>query len=110
MDRIRACPGLLSNLTAGVPSFFLSTPCHCHMVTGKNDSGLGQACRILPEDFRGAGNAQVRQLAWTGEVVHVCGLAGGPPSVLAGALADRLLVARGGPSEACKVGSALLPP
>ncbi|CAL5222539.1 g4916 [Coccomyxa viridis] len=46
---------------------------------------------------------QVRQLAWTGEVVHVCGLAGGPPSVLAGALADRLLVARGGPSEACKV-------
>ncbi len=47
----------------------------------------------------------MKQLAWTGEVVHMCGLAGGPPSVLAGALADRLLVARGGPSEACKASS-----
>ena len=52
---------------------------------------------------------QVKQLAWTGEVVHMCGLAGGPPSVLAGALADRLLVARGGPSEACKASSSLMP-
>ncbi len=63
---------------------------------------------MLSKDFIGAGNAQVSQLAWTGEVVHVCGLAGGPPSVLAGALADRLLVARGGPSEACKVTSVII--
>ena len=47
--------------------------------------------------------SQVKQLAWTGEVVHLCSLGGGPPSVLAGALADRLLIARGSPSEACKV-------
>ncbi|CAK0749293.1 hypothetical protein CVIRNUC_001899 [Coccomyxa viridis] len=46
---------------------------------------------------------QVKQLAWTGEVVHLCGLGSGPPSVLAGALADRLLIARGSPSEACKI-------
>lgn len=51
---------------------------------------------------------QVKQLAWTCEVVHICGLGGGPPSVLAGALADRLLIARGGPSEACKVPASLI--
>ncbi len=39
---------------------------------------------------------QVRQLAWDGHVASVCSLGGGPPAVLAGALADRLLVGRGG--------------
>ncbi|EIE25272.1 hypothetical protein COCSUDRAFT_65173 [Coccomyxa subellipsoidea C-169] len=38
----------------------------------------------------------VRQLAWDGHVASVCSLGGGPPAVLAGALADRLLVGRGG--------------
>lgn len=39
---------------------------------------------------------QVRQLAWDGQVASVCSLGGGPPAVLAGALADRLLIGRPG--------------
>ena len=42
-----------------------------------------------------AGCAQVKQLAWDGQVCEVCSLGGGPPAALLGALADRLLVARG---------------
>ena len=49
------------------------------------------------------GIVQVKLLAWTGDVVHLCSLGGGPPSVLAGALADRLLIARGCSTEASKV-------
>ena len=49
------------------------------------------------------GTVQVNLLAWTGDVVHLCCLGGGPPSVLAGALADRLLIARGCSTEASKV-------
>lgn len=37
---------------------------------------------------------QVSQLAWDGHVAQVCNLGGGPPAVLGGALADRLLVVR----------------
>ena len=40
--------------------------------------------------------AQVKQLAWSGQTAEVCSLGGGPPAALAGALGDRLLVARGG--------------
>ncbi len=39
---------------------------------------------------------QVKQLAWDGHIAEVCSLGGGPPAALAGALGDRLLVARGG--------------
>ena len=39
---------------------------------------------------------QVAQLTWDGELLPVCALGGGPPAVLAGAAADRLIVARGG--------------
>lgn len=35
-------------------------------------------------------------MAWDGSLVRVCSLGGGPPSVLGGALAERLLVVRGG--------------
>ena len=52
---------------------------------------------------RALGTVQVNLLAWTGDVVHLCSLGGGPPSVLAGALADRLLIARGCSTEASKV-------
>jgi hypothetical protein len=38
---------------------------------------------------------QVSQLAWDGHVAHACSLGGGPPALLGGALADRLLVVRG---------------
>lgn len=41
---------------------------------------------------------QVSQLGWDGSVHAVCHLAGGSMPVLAGALADRLLIARGGAS------------
>ena len=40
-------------------------------------------------------DAQVKQLAWDGQVSEVCSLGGGPPAALLGALADRLLLARG---------------
>ncbi len=54
------------------------------------------------------GTMQVKMLAWTGDVVHLCSLGGGPPSLLAGALADRLLIARGSSIEASKVPPCLL--
>ncbi len=38
---------------------------------------------------------QVLQLCWDGTVAVVCTLGGGPPALLVGVLADRLLVARG---------------
>lgn len=41
-------------------------------------------------------DVQVVQMAWDGSLVRVCSLGGGPPSVLGGALAERLLVVRGG--------------
>ena len=40
------------------------------------------------------------QMAWDGSLLRVCTLGGGPPAVLAGALAERLLIVRGGASAA----------
>lgn len=58
---------------------------------------------------------QVKQLAWDGSVTLLACLGGGPPAALAGALGDRLLVARGGPAaggraEVCARAVSLLPP
>ncbi|KAK9810383.1 hypothetical protein WJX72_009786 [[Myrmecia] bisecta] len=53
--------------------------------------------------FTTAGH-QVMQLAWDGSVTPVCSLGGGPAAVLAGALADRLLVLRGGPPLGANAG------
>jgi hypothetical protein len=47
--------------------------------------------------------SQVKQLAWDGHVYEVCSLGGGPPAALAGALADRLLVARGSGASGTEV-------
>lgn len=50
---------------------------------------------------RGAGTlVQVLQMSWDGTLLNVCSLGGGPPAVLGGALAERLLVVRGGRSAA----------
>lgn len=46
------------------------------------------------------GGDQVNQLLWDGRVVKVCSLGGCTPPVLAGALADRLLILRGSPNGA----------
>lgn len=43
---------------------------------------------------------QVLQMAWNGALLRVCSLGGGPAGVLGGALADRVLLVRGGPAAA----------
>ncbi len=56
----------------------------------------------------------MKQLAWDGSVTLVACLGSGPPAALAGALGDRLLIARGGRAagggaEVCARAVALLP-
>ena len=56
------------------------------------------SCRFSADLISRARSVQVLQMSWDGSLLRVCSLGGGPPAVLGGALAERLLVVRGGPA------------
>ena len=58
-------------------------------------------------------DSQVKLLHWGGRALKVCSYSAGPPAALLGALADRLILLRGGsggPAAVTCRAAALLPP